>query len=93
MGGQHHAPTAFPPVRRPSTDCQRGLVGPSPGLDGAENLSPTGIQLPERVLAILTTLSRPTFKKGQERDMEHGDIQAASKIFYELFRSNGEVCV
>jgi len=72
-------------------------VGRSAGLDGAENLSPTGIQSPDRparrVLAIPTTLSRPTLKKGQERDLEHGDIQTASKIFYELFRSHGEVCV
>jgi len=48
MGGQHHAPTAFPPVRRPSTYCQWGLVGPSAGLDGAENLFLTGIQSPDR---------------------------------------------
>ena len=61
-------------------------------------ISPTldsipGPSSPERVLAILTTLSLRTLKKGQERDLEHGDVQTVSKIFYELFRSHGEVCV
>jgi predicted polyphosphate/ATP-dependent NAD kinase len=32
----------------PSTHCQGGLVNPSAGLDGAENLSSTGIQSPDR---------------------------------------------
>jgi len=32
-------------------------------------------------------------KKGQERDLEHEDIQTASKIFYELFHRNGKVRV
>jgi hypothetical protein len=72
----------------PSTHCQGGLVSPSASLDGAENLSSTGIQFPDRParseysLYLLTTLSRPTLKKGQERDLEHKDIQAGSKIFY-----------
>jgi len=74
-------------------------VGRSSGLGGAENLSPTGIQSPDRParseywLYLLRCCRGPHFEKGQERDLEHGDIQTASKIFYELFRSHGEVCV
>ena len=36
------------PVRRPSTYRQGDLVGRSAGLGGAGNLSPTGIQSPDR---------------------------------------------
>jgi hypothetical protein len=33
LGGQHHAPAALPPGKRPSTHCIRGCVGPRAGQD------------------------------------------------------------
>jgi hypothetical protein len=34
VGGQHHAPAALLPGKRPGTHCIGGWVGPRPGLDG-----------------------------------------------------------
>jgi hypothetical protein len=48
VGGQHHAPAALPPGKRPGTNCIGGWVGARAGLTGAENLGPTGIQSPDR---------------------------------------------
>ena len=33
IGGQHHAPAALPPGKRPGTYCKGGWVGPRAGLD------------------------------------------------------------
>ena len=41
MGSQRHAPSALHPVKRPSTHCIKGGVGPRAGLDGCGNLAPT----------------------------------------------------
>jgi hypothetical protein len=43
MGGQRHAPADLP-RERPGTHCIGGRLGPRAGLDGCENLAPTGIQ-------------------------------------------------
>jgi hypothetical protein len=34
VGGQHHAPAALPPGKRPGTHCIGGWVDPMAGLDG-----------------------------------------------------------
>jgi len=34
VGGQSHAPAAFPPGKRPGTHCIGGWVGPRAGLNG-----------------------------------------------------------
>jgi hypothetical protein len=48
VGGQHHAPAAIYPGKRPGTHCIGGWVGPGPVWTGAENLTPTGIRSPGR---------------------------------------------
>jgi hypothetical protein len=48
VGGQRHAPAALPPVKRPDTHCIGAWVGLMVDLDGAENLTPTGIRSPDR---------------------------------------------
>ena len=63
MGGQHHAPAALPPGKKPGIHCTGGWVGPKAGLDGCgksrphrdSNPGPFG---PQRV-AIPTELSLP----------------------------------
>jgi hypothetical protein len=47
VSGRRHAPAALPPVG-PGTRCIGSWVGPRVGLDGAENLAPTGIWSPDR---------------------------------------------
>ena len=48
VGGQRHAPAALSSGKRHGTHCTGGWVGRRGGLDGAENLSPTGIRSPDR---------------------------------------------
>ena len=50
MNGQPHAPSVSPPTpgKRPGTHCTGGWVGLGAGLDGQENLAPTGILSPDR---------------------------------------------
>jgi hypothetical protein len=43
VGGQRHALAALPLGKTPDTHCIGGWVGPRAGLDGCENLAPTGI--------------------------------------------------
>jgi len=40
VGGQHHAPMALPPGKRPSTHFAGGWVGPSAGMDGCGKSRP-----------------------------------------------------
>ena len=47
MGGQYHAPAAWPPGKRPGTHCVGGWGGPGPVWTGAENLASTGIRSPD----------------------------------------------
>jgi hypothetical protein len=49
MRGQGHAPAAFYPRERSGNHCTGSWVGPRAGLDGAENLAPTGIRCPDPV--------------------------------------------
>ena len=44
VSGQQDAQAALYPRERPSTNCKGGWVGLRAGLDGAENLVPTGIR-------------------------------------------------
>ena len=44
VSGQQHAPAALYPLERPGTNFTGGWVGHRAGLDGAENLVPTGIR-------------------------------------------------
>jgi hypothetical protein len=48
FGGQYHAPGCFTSSKRDDTQCIEGWVGPRGGLDGVENLVPTGIRSPDR---------------------------------------------
>ena len=43
--GQQHAPAILYPRERPGTHCTAGWVGPRDGLDGRENLAPSGFDL------------------------------------------------
>jgi hypothetical protein len=47
VGGQHHAPAALLPRKRPGTRCIGGSVGPKAVSTGAQNLAPTGIRFPD----------------------------------------------
>jgi len=47
VGGQRHAPAALPPGK-PGTHCTGGWVSPRTGLEGVENLAPTGIRSADR---------------------------------------------
>jgi hypothetical protein len=63
VGGQHRAPAALPPGKRPGTHFIGGWVGLNAGLDGCEKSRPQrdsipGPSRPEPV-AIPTELSRP----------------------------------
>jgi hypothetical protein len=49
VGVQHHAPSASPPVNRPSTRCTESLVS---SRSGEKNLAPTGIRSPDRPAGI-----------------------------------------
>jgi len=49
VGGQRHAPAAFPPGKRPGTHCIGGWVGPRAGLGGFGKSRPTGIRSPDRL--------------------------------------------
>jgi hypothetical protein len=40
VGGERHAPAAFPPRERPGTHCIRSWVGPRAGLDGCGKSHP-----------------------------------------------------
>ena len=42
VGGQHHAPAALPPGRRPGTHCTGGGWAPGPVWMDEENLAPPG---------------------------------------------------
>jgi len=44
VSGQQHAPAALYPRERPGTHFTGGWVDPRAGLDGTENLVPTGIR-------------------------------------------------
>jgi hypothetical protein len=44
--GQSHTPEVCPRGNRISTQCRGGWVGPTAGLEGEENLVPTGIRSP-----------------------------------------------
>ena len=46
--GQHHAPAALPPGKRPGTHCTGGWVGPGTVWTGAVNLAPNGARTPKR---------------------------------------------
>ena len=48
MGGQHHAPAALHPGKRPDADCIGAWAGPGPVWTGTENLHPSGIRSPDR---------------------------------------------
>jgi hypothetical protein len=49
VGGQHHAPAALTPGKRPGTHCIGSWVGPRAGLDGCgKSRSPPGIRSPDR---------------------------------------------
>jgi hypothetical protein len=41
VGGQHNAPAALPPGKRPGTHCTGGCVGPRAGLVWVQEISPT----------------------------------------------------
>ena len=40
VGGQHHAPAALPPGKRPGTHCIEGWVGPRAGMNGGGKSRP-----------------------------------------------------
>jgi hypothetical protein len=40
VGGQSHAPAALPPGKINGTNCTRGSVGPTVGIDGVRKISP-----------------------------------------------------
>jgi hypothetical protein len=42
VGGQRHAPAALPPGNKSGTHRIGGWVDPGAGLDGKENLAPSG---------------------------------------------------
>jgi len=44
VGGQHHPPAALLQEERSDIHLTGGLVGPTSGLQGAENLSPAPLQ-------------------------------------------------
>ena len=48
VGGQHYAPAALPPGKRPGTHFIGGWVGPRVGVDGCGKLARTGIRSPDR---------------------------------------------
>ena len=51
MGVQRHVPAALQPpshLEKAGNYCIRGWVDPSGGLEGVENLAPTGIRSSER---------------------------------------------
>jgi hypothetical protein len=45
VGGQRHAPVAFPPVKKTGTHCTEAGWAPRPVKTGADNLLPTGFDL------------------------------------------------
>ena len=47
VSGQQHAPAALYSRERPGTHFTGGWVGPMAGLDGRNNLVPTGIRSPD----------------------------------------------
>ena len=61
VSGQQHAPAALYPRERPGTHFTGGWVGPRAGLDGAENLVPTGI-LSRTVQPVAQSLYRLSYR-------------------------------
>ena len=59
MGGKRYAPAALPPGKRRGTHCIGGCVGPRTGVEGAENLAPTGIRSPNPRRESLYRLNYP----------------------------------
>ena len=48
VGGQHHAPAALPPVKRPVTHFTEACVGPRVGLDGCGKSRSHRYSIPDR---------------------------------------------
>jgi hypothetical protein len=48
VGSQRHAPAALTPGKRPGNYCVGGWVGLGAGMEGWENIAPTGIRSPDR---------------------------------------------
>ena len=46
VGGEHHAPDALPPGKRPDTHCTGGWMGPRVSLDGCGNSRPYRDSIP-----------------------------------------------
>jgi hypothetical protein len=83
-GGQHQAPAALPPGKRPGTHCIGGWVGPRAGLDGCGKSRPhrdsiPGPSTPEPV-AIPTELSRPTHNGMYNSKMRNQRQWAVCKV-------------
>jgi len=63
VGGHYQAPSRFTPGKDPVPIVQEAEWTPGPGQTGAETLTPTGIQSPDRpahsIIAVPTDLSWP----------------------------------
>jgi hypothetical protein len=80
VGGQHHAPAALPPRKRPVTHCSGGWVGLRAGLDGYGKSRPHRDSIPGPFnpyrVATPTELSRPTCNSGTNltKNISHLEI-------------------
>jgi hypothetical protein len=86
VGGQHHVPSALPPVKRPGTQCIGGWVGPRAGLNRAENLALTGTRSSDRQArsGSLYRLSYPGFYRQAPSQTDIVMFLSSLKFFIKL---------
>jgi len=62
VSGQRHAPTAFPPGKRPGTHCIGGCVGPRVGVDGCGKSRPQPCFDPRTVQPVASCYTDTKYK-------------------------------